>query len=122
MILQDPENPVYRHNWAYSSLLQGESTTEAKKVLQDLVHAYRMAPAVCALALFAKEQGDTDQAQALIAPLQWDQLSALDQHVVRHIAGNDKTPAPKNLAIDLLPEEHQILSRATVASLPERDQ
>ena len=105
MMLLDPENPIYRHNWAYLSFLRGEALTEVKSVLQSLVEAYHLAPSVCALALLAHENGDNATAQALIGPLAWEELSPLDQRIARLISPS--LGMPKELRLTLLPEEER---------------
>jgi hypothetical protein len=78
---------------------------EAESVLECLVTAYRLAPSICALAWLADEKGDNVRALELIAPLAWDELSALDQRIVKCITPS--SISPKELRLTLLPEERK---------------
>lgn len=110
MLLEDPGSLVYQHNWAYLSLLRQKSLTEVEDTLVELATTFKMAPSICALALFRKQTGRELEAREMIAPLEWDALSPLDQRLTAVIHGGMNLPAPKSLDFALLPEERNLFS------------
>lgn len=117
----EPENPIYQHNWAYLAILTSSEIPEAESLLTELVNRHRLVPSICLLAWQKAQAGDIVTAESMVAPLEWDALSGLDQRLIRRLmTRHHHLPSPKALPFALLPEE-QALFESRTASAPMLD-